>query len=173
LGWGCLGLVAVLVLLILFTPPGKAIRDLLGTGIVQASLSPKEMEQYHATTEGNLKAIYNALKLYQDSEGQFPDASGWMDAIQNRILVNNMTGEEAQKKLISPAVSATPGQFGYAMNDKASAKYIGDLDPKMPLIFDSSNTAKNAHGTPDTLLPKPPRSGQNMGITVDGTIVKL
>ncbi|CAN5513633.1 hypothetical protein BH11ARM1_BH11ARM1_02120 [soil metagenome] len=157
--------------LLYFTPQGQAVKDIWGNGIIQAQLTGKEMEEYHASTEGNLKAIYNAMKLYQDSEGQFPLADGWVDAIQNRILVNNMTGEEAHKKLVSPA--AKPEEYGYAMNDKASGKYIGDLDPKMPLIFDSMNLAKNAHGLPENLAPKPPRGGQNLAISVDGTILKL
>jgi hypothetical protein len=172
-GFGCLGLVVLFGLLLYVTPAGKAVRDLWGSGIAQEALSPTQMRQYNATTESNLKAIYTALKLYEDSEGQFPDATGWMDAIQNRIVANDMTGAEAQKKLVSPSLAAQAGQFGYAMNAKASGKYHGDLDPKMPLIFDSNDTARNAHGDPSSLLPKPPRAGQNMGIAVDGTILKL
>jgi len=60
------------------------------------------------------------------------------------------------------------------MNDAASGKYKGDLkDPKTILIFDSSDTSRNAHGDPKKLLPTPPRPGGNLGITVDGSIVKL
>jgi hypothetical protein len=173
IGVGCLLLVVVAFLAIFLTPAGKAFRDVLGTGVLQANLSAKEMETYHASETGNLKAIYNALKLYQDSEGQFPDSKTWMDAIKNRMLADNMTGEEAAKKLVSPSLRANPGQYGYAMNDAASGKYIGDLDPKMPLIFDSSDVSRNAHGSPAKLLPKPPRGGQNMAISADGTILKL
>jgi hypothetical protein len=161
------------VVLLFTTEPGRAIRDIWGTGAIQAAVGGKEMREYNATTESNLKAIHTALMLYHDSEGQFPEASGWMDAIQNRLLVNDMTGEEAAKKLVSPSLQGKTGQFGYAMNDKAGAKYKDDIDPKMPLVFDSSDTARNAHGSPDTLAPKPPRDGQNLAVAVDGTILKL
>jgi hypothetical protein len=60
------------------------------------------------------------------------------------------------------------------MNDLASGKYKGDIkDKKTPLLFDSSDTSRNAHGDPAKLLPKPPRPGGNVGIAVDGTILKL
>jgi hypothetical protein len=59
------------------------------------------------------------------------------------------------------------------MNDKASGKYKDDLDPKMPLVFDSSDTAKNAHGDPVKLAPKPARAGKNMAVTVDGSLVEV
>lgn len=169
-----LGTLVALVLGFLYlTSPGGAVRDIWRSGIVQEVLSEPEKRAYHATTEGNLRAIYTALKLYNESEGAYPDSRHWMDAIHNRLEVNDMTAAEAQKKLVSPAFAKSPGQYGYAMNDAASMKYAGDLDPKMPLVFDSSDASRNAHGDPGSLAPNPPRAGENMAITVDGSLIKL
>jgi len=79
---------------------------------------------YNATNEGNLKALYTALMLYHDSEGQFPQAAGWMDAIKTRIQANDMKPEEAAKKLVNPLAATGAGTYGYAMNDAASATGI-------------------------------------------------
>lgn len=161
----------------MFTDQGRAIFELASDKrireAVSDALSETEKRKYNATTEANLKAIYTALMMYHDSEGAFPRAEGWMDAIQGRIVTSDMEGSEAQKKLISPALQGQPGQFGYAMNDKASGKYKDDLDPKMPLVFDSSDTAKNAHGDPKALAPNPPRAEKNVAIAVDGTVKEL
>ena len=167
------GLVILGAGFLFLTEPGKAFRDIWSTGAVQAALSGPAKREYNATTESNLKAIHTALMMYHDSEGQFPAAAGWMDAIENRIGTADMEGSESQKKLVSPSLQGQVGQFGYAMNGKAGGKYKDDLDPKMPLVFDSSDTSKNAHGDPAKLAPKPAREGQNMAISVDGTILKL
>ncbi|MCC7229287.1 MAG: hypothetical protein IT203_02770, partial [Fimbriimonadaceae bacterium] len=101
---------------------------------------------YSATSEQNLKAIYQGMKLYQESEGQYPFAEGWMDAIENRISTNDLKKGEAQKKLIRPDLLTRPGEFGYAMNDLASGKYSGDV-PKpseTPLIYESKQSGRNA-----------------------------
>ena len=97
-----------------------------------------------------------------------------MDSIKNRIQTGDMSEAEATKKLVDPTLEGKAGAFGYAMNDAAAEKYKGDLkDPKMPLIFMSSVTTRNAHGDPAKLAPNPPRRGGNYAITVDGTILKL
>ncbi|MEZ0326130.1 MAG: hypothetical protein ACAH95_09500 [Fimbriimonas sp.] len=172
-GWGFLALAVAGVGFLFLTEPGKAYRDIWRTGAVQAAIAGTEMRQYNATTEANLRAIHTALMMYHDSEGQFPLAEGWMDAIQNRIGTADMEGSEAQKKLISPSLQGQPNQFGYAMNDKASGKYKDDLDPNIPLVFDSSDTSRNAHGSPEKLAPNPPRAGQNLAISVSGKLQKL
>ena len=164
---------ALLVLWLFVTPAGNAIRDILGSDVVRDVLTPTEMRTYNATTEGNLRSIHTALMIYHDSEGQFPDASGWMDAIVNRMQVDDMGADEAAKKLKAPSLVSAEGQYGYAMNEAASGQYSGDLSPKLPLVFDSSDTKRNAKGSPDALLPDPPRDGQNFGIAVDGTLLKL
>lgn len=123
---------------------------------------------YHGSSVDNLKAMYNAMNLYHDSEGQFPDSAGWMDAIQNRIYEADLKKGEAEKKLIRPALSGNAGQYGYAMNDEASKKYKDDIkDKKLPLIFESTATERNAHGDPKTL-----RRPHGLAISVDGTILE-
>jgi hypothetical protein len=171
--WTVAALVAVGGGVLFFTEPGRAFRDIWKTGALQDAISGPEKREYNATTESNLKAIYTALMMYHDSEGAFPPATSWMDAIQNRIGTADMDGSESQKKLISPSLAGQEGQFGYAMNDLAQGKYKDDLDPKMPLVFDSRETGRNAHGDPATLAPQPGRDGQNMAVLVDGTVQKM
>ena len=172
-GAGCLVSIIAIVLLIAFTGPGQVIRDLWRNGILQGLMQGGPDRKYAASEQANLKAIYTALMLYHDSEGQFPEARGWMDAIRNRLTTSDMKSEESAKKLIRPDVEGQPGAYGYAMNDRASGKYSKDLEPKMPLVFDSKDLSKNAHGNPDALLPYPKGSGRNVAIAVDGTILKL
>jgi hypothetical protein len=122
---------------------------------------------YQGTSIDNLKALHTAMTLYHDSEGQFPDASGWMEAIKPRIAQADLKKGEAEKKLIRPALLGKEGQYGYAMNDAASAKYKDDIkDPKTPLIFESTETGYNAHGDPAKL-----RRPSGVAIAVDGTIL--
>jgi hypothetical protein len=165
---GCLIALAVALCLLFFTSYGRTFMALWRKGVVQQYLFPPGSEQYNATTEGNLKAIYTAVMSYHESEGLFPTASGWMDAIQNRIRATNMTPEEAQKKLIRPdLLPPQPGVFGYSMNDAVSGKYKGDIkDPKTVLVFESTDTSRNAHGNPATAKGR-------YAVTVDGSVVKL
>lgn len=174
LSLGCLTVVAVLIGLLFFTAAGKDIRNLWSHGFLDQYLSPEDARKYNATDAANLKALYTAMELYHESEGQFPQGNGWMDAIKTYASAADLAKGEAEKKFISPVLAGKTGEFGYAMNDAASGKYKGDIkDPKTPLIFDSSDTKRNAHGDPKKLRPSPPRGGGNLGIAVDGTILKL
>lgn len=128
----------------------------------------QEMRKYQGSNEENLKAIYTAMMKYHESEGQFPDAAKWMDELKPRIRTNDLTESEAEKKLVFPAYLGQPGKFGYAMNDAAAAKFKKDLNPKTPLIFDSSDLKWDAHGDPKKI---PMKGGE--AIAVDGTILKL
>lgn len=127
-----------------------------------------ETVAYTATSEQNLKAIHTALLLYHSSEGQLPMANGWMDAIRNRLQTANLKPGEGEKKLRRPGVE---NGLGYAMNDAASTRFTGDLDPKTVLVFESKDVRPNAHGDPraDALGPE----GKTAAITVDGTIVRF
>lgn len=143
-------------------------------GFIDQYLSPEAARKYNASNEQNLKSLYKAMLQYHESEGQFPQARGWMDGIRSFGAASDLAKGEADKKFVNPEFAGKPGKFGYAMNDAASGKYKGDLkDPKMPLLFESSDTSRNAHGDPKLLMPKPPRAGGNLGIAVDGTILKL
>lgn len=140
------------------------------------SFDKADKVKYKGDLEDNLKKLHAALILYHDSEGQFPDAEKWMDAIRNRVRTGNMEDSEAMKKFMDPSAQ-TGGKdiYGIAMNDAASAKYKDDIKDadKTPLLFVSSDTKWNAHGSPDKLLPKPERDAGNLGITIDGKIIEL
>jgi len=127
-----------------------------------------EMRQYEASNANNLRAIHTALMLYHENEDRFPDGAGWMDAISGLIRANDMTEEEAAKKLRDPRLK---GQgYGYALNEAAAGKYKADAGPpSTPLVFNSSDSKRNAHGDPAKL--KPTQGGQ--AITIEGQIVPL
>jgi hypothetical protein len=138
----------------------------------QGFFSSTEQRTYEGTSTQNLKALYTALRLYHDSEGQFPLASGWMDAAKDRVKAADMTPEEAMKKFVNPALGAgREGVYGYAMNDAVSGKYKDDIrDPgRTPLLFESTDTSWNAHGDPKRLTPKN-RGRGSLAIMVDGTV---
>jgi len=166
-------LAAVVLLFVLagiglfFSGPGKAFRDLWKIDVIQSLIAKPAERNYEPGRIANLKAIYVAMKLYHDSEGQFPDSSAWMDAIKNRLRINNMSETEALKKLIRPNLANPgPSEYGYAMNDVASKKYLGDIkDPATPLVFESSDLKWNAHGAP--------AGQQGFALTVAGNVVKL
>lgn len=125
-------------------------------------------KEYTGTSIDNLKAMRNALMSYEESEGQFPEAGGWMTAIEKRIVTDDLKSGEAEKKLILPEFVGQPGKFGYAFNDAASAKYHGDVkDPKTPLVFESVSDGKNAHGDPVR-----ERKTHGLAIAVDGTVLE-
>jgi hypothetical protein len=172
--WGCLiAFVVVFGGATIFY--GPVIKDLMSNGFLQSALSGKKMREYSGTSMENLKALHTAMMLYHDSEGQFPDSSGWMDAIADRIKAGDMTQEEANKKLHDPTLGEKPGIFGYAMNDAASKKYKDDVkDPaKTPLLYTGKGTGRNAHGDPAKDAANPPRPGGNLGVSVEGNALKL
>jgi hypothetical protein len=165
-GVGCLGISVVLAVLIGFTPPGHALQDLWKNGAIQALIFPPENEKYTAGHEENLKAMHTALMLYHESEGQFPAANGWMDAIEPRIATSDLAPGEAEKKLIRPDLAGKPNEFGYALNAKAAGKYKDDVgDSKTILLYESKQPARNASGDPTA-----DRSG--MAVAIDGSIIK-
>jgi hypothetical protein len=148
---GCwLFLAIVLVGLIVWL--GPTARDLYSRGFFDA-FKKEKMVGYKADRESNLKAIYTALQLYHDSEEKFPEGNGWMDAISSYIKPSNMEKDDAAKKLIRPDLAGQADAYGYAINDAAAGKYIDDI-PNMdtlPLVFESSETTRNAHGSPEMI----------------------
>jgi hypothetical protein len=162
----------VLVLALGFTGlyvsgPGQTFRDLWKHNIIQSLLSKPPERNYEPGRRENLKALYVAIMLYHDSEGQWPTSSGWMDAIKSHLRASDMSETEADKKLVRPNLTnPTAGEYGYAMNDAASGKYKGDIkDRTTPLIFESDDLKWNAHGNP--------AGKQGFGITVAGEILNL
>jgi hypothetical protein len=138
-------------------------------------LEKVDKRTYDGNTMQNFKAMHQAMMLYHDSEDAFPDGSEWMGEIENRMRAFDMDKTESSKKLVSPEFRDQPGKYGYAMNDLCSRKYKDDIKrPELtPLLFDSSDLTRNAHGLPEKLLPSPPRQGQNRGVSVEGQMLKL
>lgn len=151
-----------------FTPFGDATLDVLRTGILEQDQS----KDYSGTRIDNLRAMHTALMLYHDSEGQFPDAKFWMDAIEKNLQTADLKPGEGKKKLRNPELPE--GQYGFGMNSAASGKYVDDVPgaAKAILVFDSKDTNRNAHGDPAELVPEPPRPGGNLAITIEGTLLR-
>ena len=140
------------------------VRDLL-------SLVPKDSPKQGWTpdTEKNLSALYVAMKAAHDSDGTFPKSDGWMDKLLPRLRTNTLKQGAENEKFVDPAAGGKPGEYGFAMNDAASEKYIDDIkDKETPLVFQSTDTKWNAHGDP----AKIGRKG-GIGISVEGKIVRL
>ncbi len=135
----------------------------------------RQIRSYHGNSLQNLAALHKGMMMYHDSEGQFPQSNGWMDALKPYIRPDDMKEKDAFKKFVNPTLPPKEGVYGYAMNDVAGAKYKDDVKypEKTPLLFDSSDTKWNAHGTPEKLLPKPAREGGNVGVSISGAILKL
>ena len=122
--------------------------------------------KYAGDTVDNLRRLHTALMLYHESEGQFPYAAGWMDAIENRLQTNDLLKDEGKKKLHRPEFAESANQYGYAMNEKAQAKYKDDLDKATELIFESKSTDRNAFGDPSE-----EKTGN--AITIEGKLVPV
>lgn len=168
--FGCLGfLILVGVILLFTTATGKAFRDLWKNGAIQAAVSKVPQRKYEdKSSDDNLKALFTAFKLYQDSEGQYPDASKWMDQIAPRLVLNDLPKKEAEKKLVRPDLAGQADAYGYAINDAAAGKYIGDLPKGTVLLFESSATARNAHGD-----PKKDGKAGGRAVTIEGSLASV
>ncbi len=132
---GCGFVLFVLFGLIIWV--GPVVRDLVKNGF----LDRVDREEYTADRVGNLKALRTALMLYHESEGIFPEANGWVDAIKPRIASNGMSEAEALRKFDNPATAAK-GQIEYALSPAVAGKFEGDLTSKaVPLVTESTGTA--------------------------------
>jgi prepilin-type processing-associated H-X9-DG protein len=129
----------------------------------------------------NLQRMSVALTAYLESTDQYPPAECWMDELI-RFNAHKMAPEEAWKGFRCPVVAADhPNEYGYAMNEALS----GALRPlqsvpeewerakRTPVIFDSSDTSRNARGRAE-LLPKPGRhGGKNHALFADGHVAEV
>lgn len=164
---GCLG-VFLLIVLGAGWFYGPLVLALYHKGFFDAMLRGDDTKRYEGTSTDNLKAMRTALLGYEASEGQFPIAGGWMDAIENRLDSDVLKKGEAKKKLIYPAYLGQAGKYGYAFNSNLSGKYRGDIkDPKTPLVFESTSTGRNAAGDPAKL-----RKPGGLMIALDGAVLK-
>jgi hypothetical protein len=162
---------------ILVTALGGTMLSIADTAVSASQsgfLDDVEQRTYEGDVEANLKAIHTALMLVHDSDGQFPDADRWMDAIANRLKTSDLSEEEAAKKLVNPDLAKGDGEYGFALNAEVAGKFVDDLDgPHAILVFESASLERNASGNPDTDAPTPERKGGNLAITVAGEIVRL
>ncbi len=120
----------------------------------------------------NLTSLYNALTIYAQDWDALPPAANWLD---NDDLTSKIRQNEW---LHCPAVSnRQDDKYGYAYNDavagrKLNGKKLKELPDaaKTPLLYDSTNLAKNAYDAV-TSLPKPGRhSGRNNILYLDGHV---
>lgn len=168
---GCRGCLLLVLLAVLAVAAfyGPVVKDFWDRGILQTYLFPQKKRAYSGDSMANLKAQHTAMMLYHESEGQFPEASGWMDAISNYLRTADMDKEQSLKKLKRPDLANAPDAYGYAMNDAAGAKYKDDIPnpAQTPLTFESRDTGWNAHGDPKTA----PKGSQ--AVSVEGGILRL
>jgi prepilin-type processing-associated H-X9-DG protein len=120
----------------------------------------------------SLKRIYAGFQHYAEVDDALPPAAKWIDEEDLRGAV------QADEWFHCPAASnRKDDKYGYAYNDaiagrKLNGKKLSEMPDaaKTPLVFDSSNLAKNAHD-PLTSLPKPGRhGGRNNILYCDGHI---
>ncbi len=135
--------------------------------IALAMLEKTEFREFSGDSTDSLLAIHNALILYQDSEDQLPDASGWMDAAILRLKTADMKDKEVLKKLQRPG--AAEDEYGFAFNDSLSGLHTEDLDDQgVPLVFESTEMGWSASGAPVKIgVP----GGQ--AITAGGEVIQL
>ena len=131
--------------------------------------------EYEGTSMDNLKAQFQAIALYAESEGIYPDASGWMDAAVVYMKTADLKKGEELKKFINPRFPGGSGVFGYAFAEDLSQLYPDEVeDPATtPLTFESKNTDWNAFGAPLTLQPEPELPGGNKTVTAEGAATRL
>jgi hypothetical protein len=173
---GCLVVLAVLLLPVVLFPKRiyytlNAFLDVQKAGFLDAT----KQRKYSASSMENLKALYQAVSLYYESEGVMPHAAGWMDAAKTYVRTNDLKRGEEMKKFVNPRIEGGEGVYGYAFNDALSGVYREDVaDPAgTPMIFESSDTAWNAHGEPAALQPDPELEGGNLAVTAEGSAKPL
>jgi hypothetical protein len=104
----------------------------------------------------NVKQMGTALHVYAaDNNEMLPNRDNWMDANDPYL--------KSKDTVRDPAVKAI-SEYGYAFDSRASNKSLDKVEnvSDHPLIFDSTNMARNA-SDPFTSLPRPGRhKGKNV-----------
>ncbi|MEP6756108.1 MAG: hypothetical protein ABJA67_11460 [Chthonomonadales bacterium] len=100
--------------------------------------------------QSNVINMTRGFAIYaEDNEGYLPRTERWMDHLQGYI--------DREARLHCPTVShASEPTFGYAMANGAAYQKRSDDTRSVVLIFDSTNTTRNAAGE-ETLKPIPGR----------------
>jgi prepilin-type processing-associated H-X9-DG protein len=130
-----------------------------------------EPEKNKACPE-NLRSLYIAFSMYAQDWDALPPAANWLE---NDDLTSKVRQDEW---LHCPAVSnRRDDKFGYAYNESVAGRALNHKPlkempdaVKTPLVYDSTNLAKNAHDAV-TSLPKPGRhGGRNNILYCDGHV---
>ena len=171
-GITCLGMLCLLAI-------GFQIRNvqpLLETLQTAGLLKPRDdyKPETNKDCPANLQSVYNAFEQYAELNDKLPDAAKWQDD-------TDFTARIPQDEwLHCPTVSNRhDDKFGYALNETVTGKKL-NLNGKplkslpnaatTPLLYDSTNTAKNAHDAV-TSLPRPGRhGGRNNILYLDGHV---
>jgi prepilin-type processing-associated H-X9-DG protein len=120
----------------------------------------------------NMQSLYHAFEKYVEYNDSMPPAESWQDQDDFKAAI------QKDEWLHCPAVSNRhDNKFGYAYNAalskrKLNGKTLKDMPDtaKTPLLYDSTDLAKNAHDNV-TSLPKPGRhGGKNNILFCDGHI---
>jgi len=142
---GCLPIVAVFALGMLATPALKRFKQ-----------AQREFGRTNVCLS-NIQQVSRGMTMYaQDYDDRLPAATNWMDGITPYA---ESAGAKDGSVLQCPTVQAVnPKAYGYAYNSKLSGARLTKLTGAAltPIIYDSSNLAKNA-SDPQTSLPSPPR----------------
>jgi hypothetical protein len=142
---------------------GPIVKLVQGMGM----LEKHEQVAWDGDSEQNLKAIHQALLLYQDSEDMLPEANGWMDAAILRLKTADLKEGEAEKKLQRPGVDDEA--YGYAFNTEASQNHTEDIaDPDLPLVFETQEGEWSANGTPEDI-----GLTGGLAVTISGEVKRL
>lgn len=120
----------------------------------------------------NLQSLYHAFEKYVEYNDGLPPAETWQDQDDFKAAV------QKDEWLHCPEVSNRhDNKFGYAYNAALAGRKLGGKKlnempdaAKTPLLYDSTDLAKNAHGSL-TGLPRPGRhGGKNNILFCDGHI---
>ncbi len=144
-------------------------------GIGSSVGSRKDAPNTSLDCRASLNEIYKGFQHFSDTNGSLPPAEKWMDQEDFKGAV------QADEWLHCPSVSnRKDDNFGYALNPDIAGKGLEGKKlneipnaAKTPLVYDTTDLAKNAHGALST-LPKPGRHhGLNNILYCDGHIEEV
>lgn len=168
-----IALVAVLVIVTLHSASarnGEVIRVVRQLGLDEKVV--KYEPEKNKDCPNNLKSLYIAFSMYTQDWGALPPAANWLD---NEDLTSKVRQNEW---LHCPAVSNRhDDKYGYAYNTAVAGRSLNGKPlnempdaAKTPLVYDSTDLAKNAHDAV-TSLPHPGRhGGRNNILYCDGRV---
>lgn len=136
---------------------------------------PKYIPEKNIACPDNLMRLYRAFAMYAQDWDALPPAGNWNDneELTSKVLQNEW--------MHCPQVSNRHDErYGYAYNDNVAGRALhgrplGQLSDasRTPLLYDSTNLAKNAHD-PVMTRPKPGRhDGRNSVLYLDGHVEQV